>query len=187
MPAAEDPEVDLITVGKPVDDNKAIWDQHELHPANYEQPAGEVFISDMRPYSVYRSPGIQQKLGEKPPALRELRDQDASARLQKHEEAAGERDKQRREAREKQQEETPQGAIYVPPALPSAGPQEAPEGEAEAAAEAAAEAQKDPQAARMRRPARPAAEGSGSGSGSGSAPTPGPAPSTSPPSTPPSR
>lgn len=136
MAAAEDPEADLITVGKPVDDGKAVWDQHPQHPENYEQAAGEVFISDMRPYKVYRSAGIQQKLGEKPPALRELRDQDASQRLEKYNEAAKARQEARRARREADEEDAPpEGALYITPDAPAPPPQEAPEGEAEAAAE----------------------------------------------------
>jgi hypothetical protein len=173
MAASEDPEVDLITVGKPVDDSKAVWDQHPSHPANYEQPAGEVFISDMRPYKVYRSAGIQQKLGEKPPALRELRDQDASKRLEAHDKVVEEREKARMERLESNQDRMiPEGATYIAPPVGVVGPQEAPEGEAEAAEQMAEERQ----SGQMRRPAGR----SGSGSGSSSAPTPGPAPTTSP-------
>src|SRR5262245_41490323 len=144
--AADEENVDLITVGKPTDDGKAVWDVHPSHPENYEQAAGEVFISDMRPYTVFRSAGIQQKLGEKPPALRELRDQDASARLSAHEEAAAKRE----EARQAMLEQRGEGTSWVAPAQAAPVPQAAPEGEAEAAAAAAA----DPPAARMRRPAR---------------------------------
>ena len=149
MPAPEDQDVDLITVGKPVDDGKAVWDQHELHPANYEQEAGEVFISDMRPYKVYRSSGIQQKLGEKPPALRELRDQDASARLEKHDEGAKTREERRQEILSTR-EEAGGAATWVAPGAAAPSRQEAPEGEAEAATEGA----EGQQAAPLRRPSR---------------------------------
>lgn len=142
--AADTDEVELITVGKPTDDGKAVWDQHPSHPENYEQAAGEVFISDMRPFKVFRSAGIQQKLGEKPPALRELRDQDASQRLEKHTQMVEAREKKRQETLQVQQETAPPGATYIAPAAPVVPPQEPPEGEAEAAEQAAEERRTSP-------------------------------------------
>jgi hypothetical protein len=132
MAASETQEVELITVGKPVDDGKAVWDRWPGHPANYEQPAGEVFISDMRPYQVDRnSPGISQKLGER--ALREIDDRAARQRVQAHEAAA----RQRTEAREAAVNAQQANAVFVPPTsgqpVPAAQqpPQETPPSEDE--------------------------------------------------------
>lgn len=86
-------QAEIITVGKVADDNRAIWDRHPFHPSNYGQPEGEVFISDMRPYEVHRSPGIMQKFSEK--ALRELGSRDAEARRKASEEAEAKREEQR--------------------------------------------------------------------------------------------
>jgi hypothetical protein len=96
--AAEESGADIITVGKVSDDGKAVWDRDPLHPANYEQSEGEVFISDMRPYQVHRSAGISQKLGEK--AIRELGSDRAAERLKLHEEAEAKRAKVREQALE---------------------------------------------------------------------------------------
>jgi len=83
MAADENEEVELMVVGKPVDDKKAVWDRWPGHPSNYGQPEGEVFISDMRPYEVDRSsPGIRQKLGEQ--ALREISPRVAARRIEEH-------------------------------------------------------------------------------------------------------
>lgn len=137
-PASSDPKDDLITVGKPEDDQKAVWDQHPNHPANYEQAAGEVFISDMRPYSVYRSPGIQQKLGERPPALRELSESQQSARTSAYEEQQAEVKKQQDAAKELSQASGGTGTPIVSTA-------QAPKVEVRDEAEASAEMQQQQQ------------------------------------------
>jgi hypothetical protein len=94
----EEEDLDLITVGKRRDDNKAVWDRDPRHPSNYGGPAGEVFISDMRPYQVIRTPGIQQKIGEQ--ELMELSDRRAQTRLSEHEERTRVADEQRAALRE---------------------------------------------------------------------------------------
>lgn len=96
MAANEDPQDDIITVGKRNDDGRAVWDRHPNHPSNYGQPAGEVFISDMRPYQVYRSAGIGQKLGEN--EIREINERAAASRLEAHETVVAEQQARREEA-----------------------------------------------------------------------------------------
>lgn len=124
MAADQDMEKDIIVVGKRNDDNRAVWDRHPWHPSNYGEPEGEVFISDMRPYEVHRSPGIQQKLGEK--ELRELGERDAKARRSAWEEQQ-EQAKERRRAAREASEEAPEGATFMPRGVvPVERPAEAP-------------------------------------------------------------
>lgn len=115
MVASEENE-DIIVVGKVTDDNKAVWDRHPQHPANYEQPAGEVFISDMRPYNVFRSPGISQKIGEK--ALREIGSGAATRRLDEHTAKVEEQAKLREELLANQQA----NAVLIAPASAPVAP-----------------------------------------------------------------
>jgi hypothetical protein len=114
MPAAENQadEQDIIVVGKRNDDSRAVWDRDPRHPANYNQPKGEVFISDMRPYEVHRSVGIQQKLGEK--ELQELGERQASARTAAYDEEQTAREEELKQLRE-QMAAAPPGATYVTP------------------------------------------------------------------------
>jgi hypothetical protein len=113
MAADEQHEVEIITVGKPVDDKKAVWDRWPGHPANYDQLAGEVFISDMRPYDVDRnSPGIRQKLGEQ--AIRELSPRVAGQRRDAHDEVLA----QQAERREQLLKDRQDNAVPVPPPTP---------------------------------------------------------------------
>lgn len=120
MAAANDkPEApDIITVGKVNDDSRAVWDRHPLHPANYGEGPGEVFISDMRPYEVHRSRGIQQKIGEK--ELREIGERDAQRRTSEYEKAQQERQRQREEAQESM---TSAGTFVQPGVVPVEEPQ----------------------------------------------------------------
>lgn len=104
------PVADIIVVGKIVDDSKPIWDKDPLHPSNYGEPAGEIFISDMRPYRVNRNRSIQQKLGEQ--AIRELSESQVRERTQNYEDAQAEREAQRAEMAEK----ASAAAVFVPPA-----------------------------------------------------------------------
>lgn len=82
----EKSEPNIVQVGKVKDDSRAVWDRWPHHPENYGQAAGEVFISDMRPYSVdLNSPGILQKMGEK--ELKELNEREVRTRTSEYEEA----------------------------------------------------------------------------------------------------
>lgn len=108
-------EQDIILVGKRNDDSRAVWDRHPYHPSNYGEPEGEVFISDMRPYEVHRSPGIQQKLGEK--ELQELGERVAGQRRSAWEEEQEKKAEVRRQIRAAA-EDAPPGAtpMYLPAA-----------------------------------------------------------------------
>lgn len=111
--ASPDENEDIIVVGKVADDQRAVWDRWPGHPANYEQQAGEVFISDMRPYNVDRtSPGIAQKLGEK--ALREISPRMADQRMADYDQGQKEKQAVREAALESQRG----NAVLVPPATP---------------------------------------------------------------------
>jgi hypothetical protein len=118
MPAKDDkPEQpQIITVGKLNDDGRAVWDRHPFHPSNYGQPAGEVFIADMRPYQVHRTRGIRQKMNEN--EITELSERDAKSRLGEFEEAEEQRQAQREQARQAREQAGPVGggnSVTVPP------------------------------------------------------------------------
>lgn len=116
MAATDQEQEDIIIVGKRNDDSKAVWDRNPLHPSNYGQPAGEVFISDMRPYEVQRSRGIQQKLGEK--ELQELGERAATQRRGAFDEAEAERARVRQEAIDAR---TEAGTFVAPGSVPVVG------------------------------------------------------------------
>lgn len=139
--------LDYITVAKRNNDNRAVWDRHPDHPANYDQAPGEVFMADMRPYRVARTPGISQKISEQ--EIREVGAADAQRRRTAHEGVVQERDALRERllaSRAEQAEGTPvvpltatDPALQSPPVDQEALDEEAAAEQAEADRVAAAE------------------------------------------------